>query len=214
MGCNQSHDSEDANTTQKGAGNQSIDSNKEEVENEQEKVGEVIEEVIEEEYEIPQTGKMNVVTSDNHFEYLLQYGKEHNLTIVADFFDLYCGPCKLIAPYYEQLAPIYNDILFIKVDIDKANETTQKMELDSLPTFAAFENGAELTTVKTRLKMAEEQKLKDFCDLFKSLLFYIIVKIVEIRKRKLTLIVFHLFKRLKYLLSHKKTVLKRKKIEN
>ena len=38
--------------------------------------------------------------------------------IIVDFSATWCGPCRLISPYFDELSAQYPGIIFLKVDVD------------------------------------------------------------------------------------------------
>jgi thioredoxin 1 len=61
--------------------------------------------------------------------------------VVIDFFADWCGPCKRVAPVYAELAEKLTDIVFIKVNVDEAEEVAEGFEVTSLPTFILLNKG-------------------------------------------------------------------------
>ena len=68
------------------------------------------------------------------------YIENFNGLIVVDFTATWCGPCKSITPYYHELNQNYNNILFLKVDVDDNEETTANCDISSMPTFQFYKN--------------------------------------------------------------------------
>ena len=61
--------------------------------------------------------------------------------VVIDFFATWCGPCKRIAPFFEQLADEYVGVTFLKVDVDESPELTNAFDVSVMPTFLFLKNG-------------------------------------------------------------------------
>lgn len=64
---------------------------------------------------------------------------------VIDFYADWCGPCKMIAPIFEELSNEFSGkVEFFKVNIDKAMGTAEKFGVMSIPTIIYFKDGAKV----------------------------------------------------------------------
>ena len=62
--------------------------------------------------------------------------------VLVDFWDEWCGPCKMIAPVLEELATEYDGRLTIaKLNVDDHREATEKFNIRGIPTLILFKNG-------------------------------------------------------------------------
>ena len=68
--------------------------------------------------------------------------------VVIDFFATWCGPCKRIAPAFEELAKKFPTLSFLKVDVDESEEIASKYTIESLPTFVFLKNGVEVHRIE------------------------------------------------------------------
>lgn len=68
--------------------------------------------------------------------------------VVIDYFAEWCGPCKMIAPFLEQLADQYADkISFYKLDVDNEFEIAWTQWIRAMPTLQFFYNGEKVDEV-------------------------------------------------------------------
>ncbi|KAL1552199.1 thioredoxin F2, chloroplastic-like [Salvia divinorum] len=57
-------------------------------------------------------------------------------TVVVDMYTQWCGPCKVIAPRYQELSEKYNDVVFLKLDCNNENKPLAKeLGIKVVPTF-------------------------------------------------------------------------------
>lgn len=61
--------------------------------------------------------------------------------VVIDFFANWCGPCKMLAPIFEEVSNEFSDIKFAKVDIDEVEDLPKMFGIMSIPTLLIFEEG-------------------------------------------------------------------------
>jgi thioredoxin 1 len=68
--------------------------------------------------------------------------------VVIDFFATWCGPCRHIAPKFEELSKMYPTVTFLKVDVDESAELVDKYDIHAMPTFIFLHNGSEVRKIE------------------------------------------------------------------
>lgn len=61
--------------------------------------------------------------------------------VFVDFYAPWCGPCKMTAPVIDQLAEMYPNVKFFKVNVDENGDLATQYSIFSIPTFVMFKNG-------------------------------------------------------------------------
>lgn len=76
----------------------------------------------------------------NSEKVLKQYLAQKDRTTFIKFTASWCGPCKVIQPYYIQLAGATPTANFVVVDIEELDDVAMKFNVSSMPTFVAVKN--------------------------------------------------------------------------
>ncbi len=66
--------------------------------------------------------------------------------ILLDFFATWCGPCRMIAPFIEEIADEHPEYAVVKIDVDDAPALAQAFGIESIPTLVVMKDGQVVRT--------------------------------------------------------------------
>ncbi|EHH53696.1 hypothetical protein EGM_14384 [Macaca fascicularis] len=63
---------------------------------------------------------------------------------VVDFSATWCGPCKMIKPFFHSLSEKYSNVVFLEVDVGDCQDVASECEVKCMPTFQFFKKGQKV----------------------------------------------------------------------
>ena len=82
-------------------------------------------------------------------------------SVVIDFYATWCGPCKKLAPIFEQLSNEFTTIKFLKVNTDDVEDLARHYKVSALPTLIFIKNEEVVSIIKGFSEQALREQLKE-----------------------------------------------------
>ncbi|CAB3982567.1 thioredoxin 1 [Paramuricea clavata] len=105
-------------------------------------------------------GNVLIINSDAQFK--SEFEKNSNKLVIVDFTASWCGPCKRIAPVFEQLSNQFTAAAFLKVDVDICKVTAASHGIRAMPTFLFFIHGQKVDEMKGADPASLQQKIQQW----------------------------------------------------
>ena len=73
---------------------------------------------------------------------------QSELPVLVDFHAPWCGPCRMLSPFIEELAQAFaGRVKVVKVNVDEAPEIAYQYRITGVPTLMIFRDGNPIDTM-------------------------------------------------------------------
>ncbi|KAF3588221.1 hypothetical protein F2Q69_00032177 [Brassica cretica] len=84
-----------------------------------------------------------ITTKESWDEKLAEAGRDGKI-VIANFSATWCGPCKIVAPFYVELSEKHPSLMFLLVDVDELSDFSSTWDIKATPTFFFLKNGEQI----------------------------------------------------------------------
>ncbi|KAH6801759.1 thioredoxin 2 [Perilla frutescens var. frutescens] len=109
--------------------------------------------------ESSESSRVTAFHSSHRWQLHFNSSKQLNKLMVVDFTATWCGPCKFMAPIFEEMAAKYTDVEFVKIDVDQLSDVSREFGVQAMPTFLLLKQGKEVDRVVGAKKDELEKKI-------------------------------------------------------
>ena len=90
-----------------------------------------------------------------------QFVTHSDLPILIDLWADWCGPCKMMGPHFANVAKLYPNVVFAKIDTEANPRLSAAFNVRSIPTLVLMNKSNEIARISGALRSSELQKWLD-----------------------------------------------------
>ncbi|KAK9196307.1 hypothetical protein WN943_004435 [Citrus x changshan-huyou] len=89
-------------------------------------------------------GNVSLVTTKDIWDQKMSEASREGKIVIANFSATWCGPCRMIAPFFSELSEKYPSLMFLLVDVDELVEFSTSWDIKATPTFFFLKDGQQV----------------------------------------------------------------------
>ncbi|KAK4342594.1 hypothetical protein RND71_038410 [Anisodus tanguticus] len=109
-------------------------------------------------------GNVCLITTKESWDQKLAEANKEGKIVIANFSASWCGPCRMIAPFYCELSEKYLSLMFLTVDVDELTEFSSSWDIKATPTFFFLKEGEQIDKLVGANKPELQKKITAIAD--------------------------------------------------
>ncbi|KAL3358694.1 hypothetical protein AABB24_015683 [Solanum stoloniferum] len=109
-------------------------------------------------------GNVSLITTKESWDQKLAEAKKEGKIVIANFSASWCGPCRMISPFYCELSEKYLSLMFLTVDVDELTEFSSSWDIKATPTFFFLKDGEQIDKLVGANKPELQKKITTVAD--------------------------------------------------
>ncbi|KAK9030198.1 hypothetical protein V6N11_031628 [Hibiscus sabdariffa] len=89
-------------------------------------------------------GNVHRVTSKEDWDQKLSEAKRDGKIVIANFSATWCGPCRMLAPFYCERSEKHPSLMFLLIDVDELTDFSTTWDIKATPTFFFLKDGQQI----------------------------------------------------------------------
>ncbi|OWM81605.1 hypothetical protein CDL15_Pgr007643 [Punica granatum] len=110
-------------------------------------------------------GNVQLITTKESWDQKLAEAAKEGKTVIANFSATWCGPCRMIAPFYSDLSVEHPSLMFLLVDVDELTDFSTSWDIKATPTFFFLRDGQQVDKLVGANKPELQKKITAILDL-------------------------------------------------
>ncbi|XP_009777864.1 thioredoxin H9 [Nicotiana tabacum] len=109
-------------------------------------------------------GNVCLITTKESWDQKLAEANKEGKIVIANFSASWCGPCRMIAPFYCELSEKYLSLMFLTVDVDELTEFSSSWDIKATPTFFFLKDSQQIDKLVGANKPELQKKITAIAD--------------------------------------------------
>ncbi|KAF3974401.1 hypothetical protein ACB098_09G094100 [Castanea mollissima] len=109
-------------------------------------------------------GNVHLITTKESWDQKMAEASRDGKIVIANFSATWCGPCKMIAPFYVELSEKYPSLMFIVIDVEELTEFSTSWDIKATPTFFFLRDGQQIDKLVGANKPELQKKITAIID--------------------------------------------------